>query len=158
MLLFFGCKKNDDDECQPTCPTGYTGCQCETTMVPTYIVITKVELLTYPVNNNGKPWDDFSPWADPYFSISNPNSTFFTSEYRTDVNPNTQIAEWVVDVQLLAPNQVGYVIQFYDFDSAADDTRITGDIINPNTNVGFPKSVTFNTDGCTFVIYYEYFF
>ena len=156
VLLLVSCKK--DDDCQATCPTGYTGCDCATLLVPTSVTITRVQLLQYPATNSGKPWDDFSQFADPYFTIvySGSGVTVFTSSFLEELPP-TSVGDWAVNVDLFGFAKGPYSMFIEDYDSSGTDTRITAISINPYT-IGqpLPPLKEFIQNGAIVKIYYEY--
>jgi hypothetical protein len=156
VLLLISCKK--DDDCQATCPTGYTGCDCTTQLVPTSIKITRVQLLNYPATNAGQPWDNFSVYADPYFTIENTSLTVFTSSVLDELPP-TSVGDWPVNINLFGFNQTSYVILIYDYDSSGTDTIINGFLLVPYA-IGQPylTSKEYSDNGTTVKVYYEYTF
>lgn len=115
--------------------------------IPVSVTLNSIFLLQYPTTNNGQLWDDFSLYADPYFTITNgqTQSVVFTSSYKDEIAP-ADGANWTIDFTCL-PDEY-FVISFYDFDSSANDALIGSFLWSAYLeNEGTPDIFTINKNG-----------
>lgn len=141
-LLAFSCKKEDK-----ICPPGFGGDDCEQEIKPKSVKLTHVYLVKYPPTNNGLAWDDFSTYADPYFTITNAATLEVVeqSPYQEEISPAAG-ALWQVNATC-SPD-ASFVFTFYDYDSAANDNIIGGFVWNTYKNgEKFPTTVTLSENG-----------
>lgn len=99
-MLFFSCKKDEEK-------------------VLRSLNIAVVQLLVYPVTNNGNTWDDFSSYPDPYFFFSRVNSSGIEFQSIVWNNAPQNQANWSTDLVCFAGQNATFV--FLDEDGANDD-------------------------------------
>lgn len=99
-MLFFSCKKDEEK-------------------VLRSLNIAVVQLLVYPVTNNGNTWDDFSSYPDPYFFFSRVNSSGIEFQSIVWDEAHQNQANWATDLVCFADQNATFV--FFDEDGANDD-------------------------------------
>lgn len=125
-----------NSDCGCDCPLNYTGMDCSEQREPNEIIITKVTVEGFPVDNDGSWWDidiDDDILADVYFKIFEcvDNTCSTTSEFydSPEYFENAQTLPLVFDYENIvfesySINRLFY-IQLFDFDNLSNDDPMT---------------------------------
>ena len=165
IALLFGCSKDDSSStpaCKPIpclnggvsrldcgcdCPQGYTGSNCGTQITPTFIKITKIKVVDFPMtDSNGNQWDSFAVGnyvrPDIFPSLYIGSTTLFQGTAVQDA-VNTNIYTWTPSIILTSlqfTSQLGLIL--YDEDSTTNKYMGGFDFYTYNSSAGFPTTIT----------------
>ena len=144
------------------CPDGYVGPACEDQDMPTYMKITRVDVLEFPAwDSSGGSWDINGTGADITIKISYQNGG---SIYSSDVyfeNAISNSSHTFNDINAIV-NQAyeGICISLYNYDTIFGGESFMGGVCGPihSLSSGFPASVNYSYGGYSYMVYLEYFF
>jgi len=166
ISLFFGCSKDSpsssactpipclnggvsNSNCGCNCPQGFTGSNCGTQITPTFINITKIKVIDFPMtNSNGNQWDTLAvgnyvrPDIFPFLSIG--TTTLFQGTPFQDAL-NTSTYTWTPTTSIvLTPSQFlsQLSLTLYDEDSGTNEFMGGFDFYLYNSTGGFPTTIT----------------
>jgi hypothetical protein len=165
ITLFFGCSKDSPSspsgctpipclnggvsrpDCGCNCPQGYTGSNCGIQITPTFINITKIKVVDFPMTDlSGNQWDSFAvgnyvrPDIFPLLYIG--STTLFQGTAVQDA-VNTNIYTWTPSI-ILTPSQFTsqLSLSLYDEDSATNVFMGGFNFNTYNSTGGFPTTIT----------------
>jgi hypothetical protein len=162
LLIFSACKKDPCDgvscknggdcvngEC--SCPTGFTGPDCGTRIVPSSITVRQIVVNDFPlVDASGGAWD-LSSGADLYVRVDQGGNYVG----QTTAYPNT-VATPVAytDEFILVKSAESVCFSLYDYDDFDSDDFIGGVCFDPfdSSNTGFPATLPLTCGTCNAAI------
>lgn len=113
------------DEGSCICDEGYKGETCSEEITPTKMTITKIKLTKFPLYNNGSDWDTWSSYPDIYFVLTKNNNVIYTMPDYIEEADGSSYVLYTGSIVLDSPLNE-YVLELYDYDSAADDDFMGG--------------------------------
>ncbi|MCW3120459.1 MAG: hypothetical protein JWM28_4541 [Chitinophagaceae bacterium] len=136
------------ENCECSCPEGFSGVDCSTKITPTKMFINKIVLKQFPATNAGSYWDNNEDTSghnpDVFFELVNTQGAVYT-DYQTDVSGQTTI---LIPNQFTLTNITGeYLLSAYDYDGGE---IVNSDLIasqyfhiyNSAASSGFPSIIT----------------
>ncbi|MEP7195412.1 MAG: calcium-binding EGF-like domain-containing protein [Saprospiraceae bacterium] len=171
LLLFFQtCKKDDpcskltcknggeciDGTC--SCPTGYSGPDCSTLLIPKSAKIRFLTIRNWPtVNSFGVSWDSLA-YPDLFYRICVQGSS--KVEYESTIEPDMRITgpiSFQLNYEILSP-QSTYQIKLYDSDFPDEDDLIATGNFKAWDGSTFPDKIIVHDGITTFEIDLSYNF
>ncbi len=140
------------------CPDGFTGADCSQQKTPTEIIISKIEVTSFPATDNGAGWDLTSgPEIYPELSLGN-TVIWSSSIYFTNADPSTDYNFTLNPTFSLSSPNVQYTIRLYDHDDLDPDDFMGGINFTPySSSNGFPSILLLDAGGdVTFKLHVSY--
>lgn len=157
LLTITSCKKTE------VCETGYTGSNCNTQITPSRILITNIQINSFPPTaSNGSGWD-LTDGADIFPEFLNSSQQVIKSFSSNRISNASPYASYYFTPtpSIEITNVTGqYILALYDWDGVSANDFMRGISFYPYSSTnGFPKTVTYNVGtGFSFTLSYSYVF
>ncbi len=159
IISFWSCEKDANGNTvaqNPSCPTGYTGVDCLSELIPSRLDISGITVKSFPSSDNsGSNWDFFDN-PDLYIEVYTTGGILVhRSNYYSNTNPSTD-RFFPFSATLTPPNE--YVVYLYDYDSASNDDYIGRMYVRHKSGLGFPNRIPFFGNGISLDLHVTYNF
>ena len=143
------------------CADGYTGDDCATALIPTSVVITKINLLIFPSTKNGLSWDDASG-PDVFLTLNKGHNAdmtdFITPNYTDHFAPLVFDSSYGLPYTIIKPD-ANYTIGAWDDEgTGAPEWMDEKTFIALDQSTGFPLTIHLTWPGWDCYLYVEWKF
>ncbi|MBK6546382.1 MAG: hypothetical protein IPG12_14090 [Saprospiraceae bacterium] len=143
-IAILSCSKDNQ-----SCPLRYTGNDSDIQITPQSILVEGINLKTFPLLDNGVPWDLLDD-PDLYIVITYNGLEIYSTRSNVKLNSAGSSATWAVFPALFLDEPLNkYSIGVFDYDDLNGDDFIGGISFTPySSNNNFPFIIDLSCVGC----------